>query len=371
MRIRSTALSALTAALLTSSFLFSGAAQVPEANDIEAQAAAMTLASEDLPTGFVLSGETFLPLPDAGTAPGGTAHYVSEYTNIDSGQVIRSYVYLFEEDGQANTAFAVLEGSEADTLSDASVEVGSGEAEITTGTYEAADGRVVGTADVTFVRGNAVAGVAVDNPDGTTPNAKLATDLATRADTRVQDVQGGKSTLDLDLPGLLVPITDNATVLQSGYLSAAESEAVYGTQGSALSSLTGTYVQSVAYGESGTAPRLTIGVSTFASPEEAAAVVQQSDGIFQPLADQEKIDANVEGADSAVAYRYTSPDGAAAEKESYRLIFATGDTVTVVDVQGAQDSAAAEAAANAIATAQLTCQTGGECVKPTAAGIIP
>jgi hypothetical protein len=135
--------------------------------------------------------------------------------------------------------------------------------------------------------------------------------------------------------------------------------------------LTGTYVQSVAYGESGAGPRVTIGVSTFASPEEAAAVVQQSDLIFQPLADQEKLEASVEGSDSAVAYRYTSQNGAPAASDSYRLIFSTGETVTVVDVQGAQDSATAEAAANAIAVPQLTCQTGGECVKPTDTGIIP
>ncbi len=371
MRIRPTVLSALTASLLASSLFFSGAAQVPEANDVEAQAAAMTLASDDLPTGFVLSGETFLPLPDAGIVPGGTAHYVSEYTNIDSGQVIRSYVYLFEDESKATTAIEVLEGNEPETLTDAPVEMGSGNAEISTGTYESVDGRVIGTADVTFVRGNAVAGVAVDNPDGSTPDSKLATDLASRADERVQQVQGGESTLDLTLPGLMVPVTDNAVVLQAGYLSPAESEAIYGTQGSALTSLTGTYVQTVAYGESGTAPRLTIGVSTFATPEEAAAVVEQADLIFQPLADQEKLEASVEGADSAVAYRYTSRDGAAAEKESYRLIFSTGDTVTVVDVQGAEDSATAEAAANAVASPQLVCQTGGECVKPTAAGVIP
>lgn len=371
MRIRSTALSVLTAALISTSFFVTGTAQVPEANDIEAQAAAMTLTSEDLPTGYILSGETFLPLPDAGTAPGATAHYVSEYTNTESGQVIRSYVYLFEDEAQANTAFAALEGSEVETLTDAAAEVGNGEAELTTGTFEAADGSVIGTADVTFVRGNAVTGVAVDNPDGTAPDPKLATDLAARSDARVQQVQAGESTLDLTLPNLLVPITDNATVLQAGYLSPAESEAVYGTQGSALTSLTGTYVQTVAYGEEGTAPRVTIGVSTFATAEEATAVVEQSDSIFQPLVDQEKLEATVEGADTAVAYRYTSPDGPAAEKESYRLIFSTGETVTVVDVQGAQDSATAEAAANAIAAPQLTCQTGGECVKPAAANVIP
>lgn len=371
MRIRSTVLTAVTTALLTTSFLHVGAAQVPESNDIEAQAAAMTLTSEDLPTGYNLTGETFLPLPDPATVPGSTAHYVSQYTNIDSGQQIRSYVFLFEDEAQATAGFEVLEGNEPETLTDAAAEVGNGNAELTTGTYESADGSVVDTADVTFVRGNAVAGVAVDNPDGTAPDPTLATDLATRADTRIQEVQSGETTTDLTLPALIVPITDNSVVIQSGYLSPAESEAVYGTQGSALTSLTSTYVQTVAYGEEGAAPRVTIGVSTFAAAEDATAVVTQSDLIFQPMADQEKLEATVEGADSAVAYRYTSRDGNIAETESYRIIFAQGTIVTVVDVQGAADPATAEAAANEIVGPQLTCQTGGECVKPVAEGVIP
>lgn len=371
MRTRSTVFSIITAALLTSSFFVTGAAQVPESDDLEAQAAAMTLSSADLPTGYNLSGETFLPVPDASIVPGVSAHYVSEYTNVDTGQVIRSYVYLFQDDAQATSGIEVLEGNEPETLTDEVIEMGSGNAELTTGTYETADGQTVGTADATFVRGNAVVGVAVDNPDGTVPDGKLATDLATRADTLVQQVQGGESTTNLDLPKLIVPITDNATVLQAGYLSPAEAENVYGSQGSALTNLTGTYVQTVAYGENGAAPRVTIGVSTFASPEEAAAVVEQADLIFQPLTDQEKLAATVEGADSAVAYKYTGRDGAAGSLDSYRIIFAQGTTVTVVDVQGAPDAATAEAAANAIAAPQLTCQTGGECVKPVAANVIP
>ena len=372
MRNRTFILSVVTAVLIAASGFQAGAAQVPASAEVQAQAAAMTLSSEDLPTGFTLTGETFLPLPDATQVPGATAHYVSQYTNLDNGQQIRSYVYLFEDDAAATAGMDVIEGDEPSTLTDAAAEVGSGKAELTTGTYESLDGTVIGTADVTFIRGNVVAGVAVDGADETVPDSKLATDLAKRADARVQQVQAGEFAIDLALPGLLVPITDNATVIQAGYLSAGESEAIYGTQGSALTSLTGTYIQTVAFGDEGAVPRVTLGVSTFATPEEAAAVVEQADLIFKPLADQEKVDgAAVEGADSAVAYRYTSRDGSIAEKESYRIIFAQGTAVTVVDVQGAQDSATAEAAANAIAGPQVTCQTGGECVKPAAPGVIP
>lgn len=371
MRIR-TILSTMLAAVLMLSVFHSASAQLPEAPDVQASAAAMTLTSEDLPTGFQLTGETFLPLPDASIVEGISARYVSVYTNIDSGQQIRSYVYLFENEDLAHTGIEVLEGNEPETLTDAEVELGAGNAELTTGTFESADGRTIGTADVTFVQGSVVGGVAVDNPDGTEPDSALATDLAELLDTRIQQVQSGDVAVDLQQPAAVVPFAEGGTLIQSGYLSAAEGEAIYGTQGSALTGLQSSWVQTVAYGEEGAAPRVTIGVTSFASADEATEVVEQADGIFQPLADQETIEgAEVEGADSVVAYRYTSRDGNIADQESYRIIFAQGETVTVVDVQGAENSETAEAAANTIAQSQSVCQGEGTCERPAAPGVIP
>jgi hypothetical protein len=372
MRLRSTFYSAIAATLMLPLAAISASAQVPASTEIQAQAAAMTLTTDDLPTGFSFTGETFLDLPDAGTVPGATAHYLSLYTNTDTGQQIRSYVFTFENADQASAGFDALEGDEPATLTDAALELGTGNAEISTGTYERVDGTVVGTADATFVRGTAVVGVAVDNPDGTVPDAQLATDLAGLADARATAVSAGESPVDLTLPALLAPITDNGTILQAGYLNASESEAIYGTQGSALGIAQSSYVQTVAYGEDGTAPRVTVGISTFASADEATAVVDLADSIFQPLADQQKVeDVEIDGTDAAVAYRYTSRDGTTAQRESYRVIFAQGETVTVVDVQGADDSELAQAAANAIVSAQVDCQTDGVCERPQADGVIP
>lgn len=371
MRIRSI-ISTMLAAVLLLTALQATAAQLPESTEVQGQAAAMTLTSEDLPTGFTLTGESFLELPDASIVPGVTAHYVSVYTNMDSGQQIRSYVFLFESEEQATAGIEVLEGNEPGTLSDETVEMGSGNAEISTGTYESVDGRTIGTADVTFTRGNAVAGVAVDNPDGTEPDGQLATDLADLKDARIQDVQSGESATDLTLPEQILPFVEGGVLVQAGFLSPNESEAIYGTQGSALTGLGSSWVQTVAYGEEGAAPRVTIGVTTFGSAEEATEVVEQSSNIFQPLADQEAIeDAEVDGAETVAAYRYTSRDGNIADQESYRIIFAQGDQVTVVDVQGAPDTETAEAAANTIAAAQVTCQTDGVCELPAAPGVIP
>lgn len=371
MRFR-TILSTLLAAVLMLSVFQGASAQLPDAPDVQAQAAAMALTTEDLPTGFQLTGETFLPLPDASIVEGVTAHYVSVYTNIDSGQQIRSYVYLFESEDQAVSGIEVLEGNEPETLTDEAVEMGSGNAELTTGTYESVDGRTIGTADVTFMRGNAVAGVAVDNPDGSAPDSGLASDLAGLLDARVQQVQGGEIAVDLEQPANMVPFAEGGILVQVGYLNSAEGEAIYGTQGSALTGLQSSWVQTVAYGEEGAAPRVTIGITSFSSADEATEVVGQADGIFQPLADQEAIEgAEVEGSSAVVAYSYTSRDGSIAEQESYRVIFAQGETVTVVDVQGAEDTATAEAAANAIASSQAACQGEGTCERPVAPGVIP
>lgn len=371
MRIRQILSTLFAAALLLTGF-HGATAQVPESTEIRAQAAAMTLTADDLPTGFQLTGETFLDLPDAGIVPGATARYVSSYTNIDSGQEIRSYVVLFENEEQATSGIEVLEGNEPETTSDESVEVGAGNAELTTGTYEDADGRTIGTADVTFVRGNAVAGVAVENPDGSQPDGQLATDLATLMDTRVQQVQSGDTAIDLTLPGLIAPITANGTLIQAGFLSQTEGETIYGTQGSALSELQSSWVQTVGFGEEGGSPRVTIGITTFGSDEQAAEIVDMADNIFTPLADEELIeDIEIDGVDNVVAYRYTSREGNIADQESYRIIFSQGSMVTVVDVQGAENSETAEAAANAIVQAQIDCQGEGTCEVPVAPGVIP
>lgn len=371
MRIRQILSTLLASILLLTAFQSAGA-QAPESAEIQGQAAAMTLTSDDLPTGYMLTGEVFLPLPDASIVPGVTAHYVSVYTNTDTGQQIRSYVYLFETAEQATSGIEVLEGNEPETLVDSEVEMGDGNAEMSVGTYESADAKVIGTADITFVRGNAVAGVALDNPDGTEPDGKLVTDLAGIADTRVGDVQAGNSTANLELPGRIAPFANGGTLVQAGFLNSTESEAIYDTQGSALSGLQSSWVQTVAFGEEGAAPRVTVGVTTFASADDATAVVDQASNIFQPMADQETVDdVEVEGADSVVAYRYTSRDGSIADQESYRIVFAQGDAVTVVDVQGAPDTETAAAAANAIAINQSACQSSGTCEIPVAPGVLP
>lgn len=365
MRIRTTILSVfLTLFLMGGGFV---AAQAPADEATQAEATAYTLDSADLPTGYTLTGETFLTAPDATTLPGLQAVYVSVYTNLDSGEVIRSYVYLFDTADNAKAGIQVVGGNQEETIERTAVELGDDEAVLLNGTYTKADGSIGGTADVAFVRGNAVIGVAVDGAGEAVPDPQLAQDLAARADERAQAVQSGEAPVNLELPKKVVPFAENGMVIQAGYLNATESELIYDTQGSPLASLESSWVKTVGYGENGEGPRLTIGVTEFATAEDAAAVVDQSDRIFTGLTDQQKVDGvSVEGAEQVVAYTYTSEDGSA-----YRIIFSIGEVVTVVDVQGAPDAATAEAAANSVATAQVTCQVDGTCERPVAEGVIP
>lgn len=334
-------LTSLLALLLFAGSSLGLAAQSTMDADLRAQVAAMTLTAEDLPTGFALVGETFLD--DAGH-DGQVAHYVSTYLNTDSGQQIRSYVYAFATSDQADAALAAL-------------------------TEEMAEAT---TADISFASDTVVTGVAVDNADGAVADMELATDLAAIQQVRVQAVQGGSSPVDLTLPSLVIPFDSNGGLVQVGYLSAGESEAMYGVSGSTLSSLDSTWVQTVAFGDNGAAPRVTVAVTTFGNEDDAKTVIENADRIFQTMADQEVVDdVKLDGSDNVVAYRYTSRAGQIGDQESYRVIYSIGTTVTVVDVQGAPDKEAAEAAANTLTRSQLKCQTEGVCDVPSVPGVIP
>ena len=138
-------------------------------------------------------------------------------------------------------------------------------------------------------------------------------------------------------------------------------------ESSVLDSVESTWAESVVLGGvDAPGPTVTVGVTTFADPSDAADVVQNADQLAVPLANQEAVEgAALENADSVRAFRFTSPNAAAPDAvDSYRIIFATGATLTVIDVQGASSDQVATDAAMALAQAQLGCQTGGPCDLP-------
>jgi hypothetical protein len=371
-------------AMVLSQGVAAWAQTTPEAAapDPRAQLAAVTPGVEDLPTGFAFVGETFLSA-DQVSGPGLDAaalqdsgfvtQYVSVYENTDSKERIRSYASLWADDASAGSGFAVLEDEAATnpdaTLEDGGTEVGEEPRETSTGTYLAADGATIGTADVTFRRGPMVVGVAHEKLDGSAADTAIATDIATRVDERAQAVLNGESPAhtDLALPAQVLSFAGNGNAtLQAGFLGPVEVESIYGVQGSLLSGVNASWVETTMIGSSEPgAPTVTVGVTTFGTEDNARSTAEQAADLFLPLANQEVVDGvTVEGADAASAFRYSSESAEDGALDSYRLIFATGTMLTVIDLQGSASDGGAEQAATAISTAQMTCQAGEGCEAP-------
>jgi hypothetical protein len=361
-----------------SHFLAASLQETPDVS-LRAELAASTLAVNDLPVGFVFAGETFLTSSqvagetlDAATLDGAgfQTQYISVYENSAEKLRIRSYVSAWTDEAAAEAGFAIVEDEATvnpdAALSDADASAGEAPRETTTGTYTDATGATISTVDITFRRGNFVAGVAVEKLDGSEVDATIAGQLATRLDERVQAVKQGDSPAltDLALPGKVVSLSSVGQDVQVGFLGPVEVERMYGLQGSILDTVQASWVESSLVG-SGDAvrTRVTIGVTMLENEGDAAAVVEHVEELAVALPNQAVVEgATVEGAGTVRAFRFTSPGAEGDAIDSYRVIYATGATVTVIDVQ-ASDAIAADAA-NALAAAQAGCQGGGACETP-------
>jgi hypothetical protein len=371
---------AVGAMLLGASFGASAqSTPTPNVDDPRYQLAAVTPGSEDLPTGYEFVGETFLDIEqvsaggfdrEALASTGFVSQYVSVYENADTDQRIRAYASLWTDDAAAEAGFGILEDETItnpnDPLEDSVTDVGEEPREATIGTYTAADGTVIGTADVTFRRGPMVVGVAHETFDASEADEAVATELAVRMDERAEAVLAGESLphVDMALPGMVVSFEGEGNGLaQAGFLGPVEVESVYGVQGSLLSGIDTSWVETTLVGATASSPSITIALSTFANEQDAQFVVEQAGDIFPPFADQEAVeDVMIDGADAASAFRYASSDDG--DVDSYRLLYATGGMLTVIDVQRATSGDGAEEAAMTIAVAQMECQEGTACEAP-------
>ena len=349
--------------------------------EMRAQLAAIVPGTGDLPVGYQFVGETFLGADQVATSSldaaalteaGFTTQYVSVYENPESGSRIRSYVSAWDDASAAEAGFALVEDegivAPDGTFEDIDAGVGDGPRETTTGTYTLEDGATVGSVDVTFRRDNLLAGVAVETLDGSAADAEMAAELAARLDERIQAVQTGEAPPHTDpgLPGNVISLADQGEALQAGFLGPDEVENIYGVQGSVLSGIDVSWVESVMVGDPAMgAPIVTVGTSRFGTPEDAATAVEQSAELFTPLPNQTPVDdVSLEGADAVRSYRYSSPSAEGDVLDSYRLIFSTGADLSVIDVQGASSDALAADTATQLAAAQLACQTSDTCEAP-------
>lgn len=352
--------------------------------ELRARLAAITLDERELPEGFEFQGETFLTAEQAAsgdleasalTEAGFVAQYVSVYGNEDEDVRIRSYASTWIDAEAAEAGFELLE-DEALTapdgdLSDDDASVGEEPRETTTGTYPdpADDSVIINTGDVTFRVDRFLVGVAVETTDGDTADVNLAGALAAETEGRATGVIADQVPDGTD-PGLVaqaLPLQGLGSELQAGFLSPDEVERLYGLQGSALGSFTASWAQAIGVGEEDAQPPfVAVGLTEFDAEEDAETVVQQATELSPDIQGIEAVDGvTIEGADQAVGYRFPSPANEATEIDSFRVIFAVGETVGVVDVQGAPSPEIAQQAATDLATAQAACVGQESCEAPT------
>ncbi|MEJ7839805.1 MAG: hypothetical protein WKF81_13415, partial [Thermomicrobiales bacterium] len=329
-----------------------------------------TLDSSSLPDGYSFAGETFLSADqlaagdvtaDELATAGFVGYYISEYGNATDGTTIRSYVSAWTSAAEVQAGFDLLEDearvSPEGTFTDGITDVGSDPRELTTGTYaDAADeATTIGSADVTFAVDRFLVGVAIETGDGSEANVETATTLAADLQTRAEGVVGGTApaATDLALPVSVIDISAFGMTLQSGYLNATEAEQQLGLTGSALSGFSTSWVQSVGLGADGAmTPIVTVASTVFADEAATTTVIEQAAELTPGLDGLTVVDGvSIEGASGVAAYSFSSAAVEGSDVDSFRIIFASGTTLTVIDVQGAPSPEAAQEAATELANA--------------------
>ncbi len=352
----------------------------PDALDqaARAQLSAIPLTTADLPDGYQLSGEAFVGA-DSASVPGVEASsltgagfqgmYVSAYELQGGGGSIQSYVSMWTDHDAAVAGFALLEDDPTTdpnaSLTDETLDVGDGPAELSTGTRDS-DGGQLSVSDATFVVDRYVVGVAIETTAEHVVDADTLDALVAAQESRVNAVVDGKAPggVDLALPGKVLDTRPLGVELRAGYITAAESETLYGVTGSSLGGIKASWVSLVGTGEGGGAPYAVIAVSSFETADNAARVVEQADALVPLTVDLQPVEGfSVEGTDSARGFQYASTASADGTPDSFRGVAQVGTQVIVIDVQGASSVDAAQQAGSDLLTAEVAC-LGGTCQLP-------
>jgi|GEM_PF-1818465 len=349
--------------------------------------AAITLDASSLPDGYAFNGETFLTADQLASGDvaaadfndaGLVGYYISEYTNSGDGSIIRSYASAWGDASGVQAGFDLLEDETRTnpdaSLTDAATEVGSDPREITTGTIpDANDANVTyGIADVTFAVDQYLVGVSLQTSDGSEASTDTVNALAADLQSRAEGVVSGTAPAgtSLELPGKVLDLHDIGTTVQEGFLSAAEAEQQLGLNGSALGGFSASWVDSVGLGDgaSSLAPFVTIASTEFSDEAAAQSVVDQAADLTPNLEGLAPVDGvEVEGASAVAAFSFSSSAVTGSGVDSFRIVFASGNTLTVIDVQGAPNLDAAQGAATELATAQVACAgDASQCAVPSA-----
>ncbi len=370
----------LTAGLLASSMVVGSAQDTVEAEvQLRAEMASITLQRVSLPTGYVFSGETFLSAEqvasgdltaDELTDAGFISQYLSVYTDPDTGNHISSYVSAWTDADAATAGFNLLEDEARThpdgTFTDSDAGVGESPGETTTGTFTL-DGKTVSSVDTTFRMGRLLVGTSLQTTDGSAPDPAIVSGLAGAIEARATSAAAGESPegTDLALASQAMPLFTLAPSLQSGFVGAQDAEQMYGLQGSALGTLIASWTDVVGVGGGDKAPLISVGLTQFASPEDAQAVITQFSDLAPKVANATQVDGfELEGATASVAFEFPSVATGEDTPNSFRIAAVVESTLIVIDVQGASTVEVAEDAAIDLAGNQLDCIGQTSCAVP-------
>jgi hypothetical protein len=336
--------------------------------------AAMTLDGADLPSGYSYVFESYVPADQAASqltdgavseedlaATGFRWFYQSTYATADRVTSIRTYVEEYRDEAGARAGFALLE-DETRVLPEADFEdfpasgIGEEPSEVSVGTLEAPNGEETRhTVDATFRIDRLLAGVAIETTGTEPPDRRMAEDLAARLAERVEIVLDGDAPegIDLELPRLMLPVTDLTPSTVEGYLTSAERLGAVDPATGAVDAFGGSYLMTAILGDQSSdtpGPFITLSLTSFASADVALAVLDQADQL-PVIATGEPVEGlRVPNADAAKGFRFAF--GSGTSPDSFRIVFVVDATLAVVEVWA---SASSQAETLDLSVQQATC----------------
>jgi hypothetical protein len=363
----------------------SGAA-TPLASSGTIPLAAMTLDNTTIPSDFELAAERYTTLDDLVASLAGQVSpadlqatglidmYTSYYVNKDRNSV-RSYIIAYKTVDGVQKGFDILEnetllvpnGAMTDTPAPAGL--GESPSEITSGYTENGDGTQTHTYDISFRIDRYEVGAAMETFDGSQPDTAVVDQMARDVSKRVTAVLAGKdaSGVDLSLPTKLLDLKGQVTI--EGFETGSEAF-ILPSESDVPAGYVAGYFRGNSYSRSVTTPLpfVTLGVTTFETADDVATALENTDSLMPTYNDLKQITRfRVRGADDAVAFSYTSPNGTG-QPDSVRIFAQVDDQLFVVDVQGMGSINDATTAAVDLAEAQIGCAAGGDCSDPGAVG---
>lgn len=349
--------------------------------------AAMALDTLDMPAEVRLSFETYYDFESIMVfmigesierslleAAGLQWYYQSNYVTPTGMTQFRSYVVQYASDDGAIAGFELLENEttfapDAAFTDELAPELGDGPAEITTGSFSSTVPETGPTSiDITFRVGNVVAGVGMDTGEGLTIDHELTMQLAVRLEARVRAVLSDQpiSMIDTTIPPRYIGLGPNWFTTNEGYWTMPD---LFGAEVGAdlTDAFVSGYFRASTYDPNQAGgfpmPRVAIEVAVFDSERAALLLLSDMQNLRPAMASFTPITIDpVPGTTVTLAWEFPNQFFEEATTDSVRIVMLVGTNVVTVDIQGNGTPDDAQAAAVAIATAQISCiQAGTAC----------